>query len=194
MRLTSGRPRKLSTLLAALVAGCALVASGCGGSNSGGTAAPIESASSASAPPTTGMDGTFDVGGHKLYLRCSGQGSPTVVYLHGYGGTSDNAGSLPSLLEGERRVCVYDRANVGQSDQVDGPLTGMDSVKDLHGLLTTAKLPAPYVLLGGSWGGLIASMYAATYPDEVIGMLLLDPALPTDNELEARFLPPKDRL
>lgn len=199
MKHILGRLRQLRAVLSALVASCALLASGCGGSSSGGTAAPMESTSSAAAPSTAAIDGTFDVGGHKLYMRCSGQGSPTVIYLHGYihdpsGGGSDNAGLVPSLLEGEYRVCVYDRANVGLSDQVDGPLTGMDSVQDLHALLKAADLPAPFVLYGGSWGGLIASMYAATYPDEVSGMVLLDPPLPTDNKLEARFLPPGDRL
>jgi pimeloyl-ACP methyl ester carboxylesterase len=140
----------------------------------------------------------YDVGGHELYLHCEGTGSPTVVYLHGFifnssGGGSTNAGELPTLLGDEHQVCVYDRANVGQSDQVPGPLTGKDSVEDLHALMGAADLPRPVMLLGASWGGLLASMYAATYPDDVAGMVLLDPQLPTGNELD-RFLPPEQRL
>jgi hypothetical protein len=73
------------------------------------------------------IDGSFDVGGHKLYMRCQGTGSPTVVYLHGYihdpsGGGSASAGTIPDLLATRNRVCVYDRANVGRSEPVAGPL------------------------------------------------------------------------
>jgi len=141
----------------------------------------------------------FDVGGHQLYMRCSGRGSPTVVYLHGYihdafGGGSQNAGTIPSLLEAKHQVCVYDRANVGRSDAVEGPLTGEDSVEDLHALLRAASIPPPYLLLGASWGGTTSLIYAATHPSDVAGMVLLDPPLPTGNELDKRFLPPEDRL
>ena len=63
----------------------------------------------------------------------------------------------------------------------------MDSVADLHALLRAGGIEGPYVLVGASFGGLLAYMYAATYPDDVAGMLLLDGNLPTDPELEAAF-------
>ena len=145
-----------------------------------------------SAPPTeTGsvstlaatVDGTFDVGGHELYIRCTGSGSPTVVYLHGYifdpsGGGSENAGEIPGLLEDQHEVCVYDRANVGKSDTVEGPLTASSSVEDLDALLDAAGIEGPYLLIGASFGGLLAYTYAATHPDDVVAMVLLDPSLP----------------
>jgi pimeloyl-ACP methyl ester carboxylesterase len=49
-------------------------------------------------------------------------------------------------------------------------------VADLHALLTTAAIPAPYVLAGHSFGGLVARLYAATYPDDVVGLVLVDAA------------------
>lgn len=127
----------------------------------------------------------FDVGEHRLYLRCTGTGLPTVVYLHGYifdpgGGGSANAGAFPGLLEPSHRVCVYDRVNVGLSDPSPGPLTGATSVEDLHALLEVAGIKGPLVLVGASYGGLIAYMYAATYPQEVVGMVLLDAVLPDE--------------
>ena len=74
-----------------------------------------------------------------------------------------------------------------------GPLTGQSSVKDLHRLLAAAKVPGPYVLLGASYGGLIADMYAAAYPDDIRGMVLLDPVLP--GELRAdRLLRADERI
>jgi pimeloyl-ACP methyl ester carboxylesterase len=147
-----------------------------------GTSSETASASATPASEPT-IDGSFDVGGHELYIRCIGSGSPTIVYLHGYifdpaGGGSQNAGRVPDLLADSYQVCVYDRANVGRSDSVEGPLTGRSSIRDLDALLDAANVDGPYVLVGGSFGGLLAYMYAATYPKEVVGLVLLDPNLP----------------
>jgi pimeloyl-ACP methyl ester carboxylesterase len=154
----------------------------------------VSSSAGSSAPPTGGgqlsaptVDDTFDVGGHELYMRCTGTGSPTIVYLHGYifdpsGGGSQNAGDVPALLDDRFHVCIYDRANVGLSDTVEGPLTGRTSIRDLEALLEAAGVEGPYVLVGGSFGGLLAYMYAVTHPRDVVGMVLLDPNLPGYHE------------
>ena len=151
----------------------------------------------ASAGPT-GLEGVFDVGGHKLYLRCEGRGAPTVVYLHGLivtRGGSQNSGLIPGYLRDQAQVCIYDRANVGFSDPLPGPLTGKDAVHDLHRLLDAAHVRGPYVLLAGSFGGLVAVMYAATYPRDVAGMVLNDASLPEDVvAVDERFVPERQRL
>ncbi len=193
MNTTSERLPAFAGMSAAILI-CALAVSSCG------TAAPNNKASStASTSPGSTIDDSFDVGGHKLHLQCQGSGSPTVVYLHGFisdpsGGGAQNSGDIPGLLAEHRRVCIYDRANVGLSDSVDGPLTGKDSVHDLRALLAAAKVPGPYVLLGASFGGLIADMYASTYPDDVVGMVLLDASLPQDTNIDDRFVPKAERL
>ena len=79
---------------------------------------------------------------------------------------------------------------MGRSDRVSGRHTGADSVNDLHALLETAGVPGPYLLVGFSFGGLLAIMYGATYPDQVMGMVSLDGSLPTDDEVDQ--LIPKD--
>ncbi len=145
-------------------------------------------------PGRPALEGRFDVGGHKLYMECWGKGSPTVVYLHGSvkergEDGHERAARLPALLDDRRRVCVYDRANVGRSDSVRGPLTGKDSVRDLHALLAAARVRPPYVLLGASLGGAIADIYAARYPKDVAGMILLDSTLPDYLEMYRRFFP-----
>lgn len=69
------------------------------------------------------------------------------------------------------------------------------AVADLHRLLAAAHVPGPYLLLGSSFGGLIAVMYAGTYPEDVAGMVLLDATLPTDLvKIDDRFLPKEARL
>ena len=151
----------------------------------------------AKAKPGRPVEGRFDVGGYKLYLRCEGSGSPAIVYLHGaidngQGGAS-SASAVPLIVSEKHRICVYDRANLGSSDKVPGPIGGKQLVTDLHRLLRKAGVKPPYVLLGASFGGLVAYAYAGTYPSEVKGMLLLDASFPTELKLEPLW-PEKDRL
>jgi len=177
-----------------------VLAAGCGG---GSDPAPERAGVPpiATSPPTVPTDRDpattdrmLDVGGHELFIACLGTGSPTVIYLHGMGGTGVGGTDIAKRLGGDTRVCTYDRPNgLGISEMRDGPLTGEDSVADLHGLLEAAGVPGPYVLLGASHGGLIAGMYAGTYPDDVVGMVLLDSPLPDTFDYEGRYLP-KDSL
>jgi pimeloyl-ACP methyl ester carboxylesterase len=131
-------------------------------------------------------------------LRCEGTGSPTVVYLHGHSqqpgdASGDGAGLIPSLVSDKgHRFCGYDRANTGNSDKVPGPLDGKTTVAALHRLLQAAQVEPPYVLLGASFGGLFAYMYAVTYPKDVAGMVLLDASFPEELDLE-KYFPPDER-
>ena len=175
-------------LIAILVLGV-LVAS-CSGAGDTDDRATTRSPATTQAAAAGTIDGLFDVGGHQLYLACQGSGSPTLVYLHGLGDDSEGAASIYAPLTDRARVCVYDRANVGKSGSEPGRHTGADSVRELHALLDAAAVRGPYLLVGWSFGGLLATMYAGTYPDQVMGMLLLDSTLPTNDELQA--LVPKD--
>jgi pimeloyl-ACP methyl ester carboxylesterase len=140
----------------------------------------------------TSVEGSFDVGGHKLYLSCRGSGAPTIVYLHGMGGDRSIADAILAAFTDRVRACGYDRTNVGQSDAVPGRHTGADSVRELHALLAAAAIPGPYLLLGASFGGLLATMYAASYRGEVVGMVLLDATLPSLDEIH-RLIPKQER-
>ena len=152
------------------------------------------------APTPKVLEGTFDVGDHELAMRCEGSGSPTVVYLHGLSHTEDaaeanaaSAASLPESIARKHRFCAYDRANVGQSGDVDGPLSATSSTRDLQRLLTVAKVEPPYVLVGASFGGLVAEVFASENPSDVTGMLLLDAGFPDELDLET-FFPEDERL
>ena len=168
------------TLLAVLLAGCS---SGPGGGATSPAATP-----GTTSTPSSGADinDRYDVGGNELDITCSGTGTPTVVYLHGLGGDgSDVNEAIRSRLAGRVRLCTYDRVNVGRSDHQSGRHSGADSVRDLHALLAAAEVQGPYLLLGFSFGGLLAAMYAGTYPEDVMGILMLDASLPTDDEVDA---------
>ena len=145
--------------------------------------------------------GLVDIGGgRKIYLECRGTGSPTVVLISGTRGAHDDWTDLidpknptGATKPGESavfpqvskftRVCAYDRPGTTRNDNtvtdstpVRQPTTAQQGVADLHALLTAAKEPRPYVLVGHSWGGLIARLFASTYPDEVSGLVLVDAA------------------
>ena len=122
------------------------------------------------------LSGQFDVGGRTLFLSCSGTGSPTVILEAGYGDSGGLWAPVQNGVAPRTRVCSYDRPNVsaGASDPAATPRTAEDQVVDLHALLAAAEVPGPYILGAHSYGGLISRLYAATYPDEVVGMVLVD--------------------
>lgn len=144
------------------------------------------------------IEGKFDVGGLELYMRCEGTGSPTIVYLHGHIRVSTISGAWNSRpiqrqMKETHRFCAYDRRNVGLSDDVEGYWTGRTAAEDLHTLLDVAGVAPPYVLLGASFGGVLSHIYAGMYPDEVVGMVLLDASVPNEIELDG-LLDPEYRL
>lgn len=142
--------------------------------------------------------GLVDIGGgRRLWLECRGSGGPTVILEAGYRSPAsvwtddllqpDPAPSPKMVFEGVSRftrVCAYERPGVAavldghlvpsRSDPVPMPRTAESVVSDLHALLRAAGVPGPYVLVGHSFGGLLVRLYAATYPDEVVGMVLVD--------------------
>ncbi len=97
------------------------------------------------------------------------------------------------MVAPKRRFCAYDRANVGRSGEVDGPLSGKSSSRDLDTLLVAAHVEPPYVLLRALFGGLVAEVYAAENPTKVAAMLLFDAGFPDELDLE-KFFAKDDRL
>lgn len=120
----------------------------------------------------------YDVGGHRLHLDCLGHGSPTVVLSNGLGGVSASWARITAPVSATTRVCAYDRAGQGWSDEAASPRDGVESAEDLHTLLARAGENGPYVLVGHSTGGTYAMTYAARYPEQVAGLVLLDSSSP----------------
>src|SRR3954471_1255985 len=120
-----------------------------------------------------------DVGGHRLYIECTGSGSPTVVLQSGLGASSADWARIARVVAGSTRVCAYDRAGHGRSDDVPSAQDGLALAADLQTLLDRAGVAKPYVLVGHSSGGPYVRTFAAQHPDEVAGMVLID-AQPAD--------------
>ena len=116
-----------------------------------------------------------DVGGRRLYLNCTGSGSPTVVLVSGLGETSAYwQGWIQPRVAKDTTVCAYDRAGQGWSDAPASPQDGAAVATDLHTMLENAHVRGPYVVAAHSTGGVYARIFAAHYPDQVAGMVLLD--------------------
>jgi pimeloyl-ACP methyl ester carboxylesterase len=123
---------------------------------------------------------SIDVGGHSMHLHCTGTGSPTVVLQPGAGEMSSNMGWIAPRIAADTRVCVYDRPGRGWSEAVSTPQDASQIATDLHTLLQRGNVPGPYVLAGHSFGGLYVLTYAARYPDDVAGMVIVDTAAPRE--------------
>jgi pimeloyl-ACP methyl ester carboxylesterase len=116
-----------------------------------------------------------DIGGFRLHLNCIGQGTTTVVMDAGAGAPSITWGLVPNEIANFTRVCTYDRAGLGWSDpNLRTPRTSQQSVDELHTLLTKAGIKPPYILVGHSLGGANMRLYASQYPEDVVGLVLVD--------------------
>ena len=166
-------------LVLALLASLGLVA--CGSS-------PVPAPS----PSPTLEGGRADVGGYELAYECRGQEEPTVILEAGLGaaGTEEFFGFLDQIA-GTTRVCTYDRAGTGVSDErpAGEHVTATLMAEELHRLLEALEVPLPVVLVGHSYGGMPVRAFEGTYPNDVAGIALIDvssePEVPVYERLDA---------
>ena len=132
-----------------------------------------------------------DVGGYRLHLYCTGEGSPTVILEAGGGNPWLSWYKVQPLVAQFTRVCAYDRAGLGWSDPSPKPRTATVIAEELHTLLHNAGVNGPFVLVGHSLGGMDARMFANHYASEVAGIVLVDSSHPDQDE---RFPPEAKKL
>ena len=124
-------------------------------------------------PPPGRMIG---VNGRQVYVRCAGEGSPTVILQAGH--ISLTWMSVFSKISELTRVCTYDRPGYGWSEPASSPRTAETMVQELRMLLQAADIKPPYVLVGHSFGGLLMQLYATRFPDDFEGIVLVDSSHP----------------
>ena len=141
------------------------------------------------------LEEMVDVGGYRLYVNCSGkslQGSPTVIMDAGGFDSSATWSRVQPEIAKFTRVCGYDRAGLGKSERRPDPsYPSQEVVKDLHNLLVNANIAAPYVLVGHSFGGMNVRLYASQYPEEVVGMVLVDSVHEDEMDRWVAMMPPE---
>ena len=123
----------------------------------------------------------IDVGGFKMHIYCTGEGSPTIILDHVGGGSSVDWALIQPKLAEHTRVCAYDRTGYGWSEYNPAPRTLDQQVNELHTLLVNANEKGPYILVGHSYGARVARVYTAKYPQDVVGMALMDPGVLYDD-------------
>jgi hypothetical protein len=184
--VTRAAPDELITLArrAAAVAAVVALVAGCGGGDDAASSSDGTTTRRSTITPSASkqLDRVVKVDGDRgLYVRCTGTGSPTVIMEGGDEDTSDSYAFAEPTVSKVTRTCVYDRANLGQSDPAPGPRGLSDLVGDLERLVQVAKIPPPYVLVGTSGGGYITAGYAEANPQQIAGLVFIDTAAPFRN-------------
>ena len=164
------RPRSLGLAL------LSVVTAACGGG------APASTAPSPSTSASTELVADVDVGGRTMHLVCVGPtdtGEPTILLEAGGGGDYLTWAEILPVMQSTHRLCAYDRAGLGQSEPpAEASRTAADQVADLRALLDAAGVSGPFVIGSHSNGATVATLYTQAYPDEVVGLLFVDPRGP----------------
>jgi pimeloyl-ACP methyl ester carboxylesterase len=126
-----------------------------------------------------GLGRMVDVGnGRRMYVSDMGRemrDGPTVIFESGIAATSQNWLRVQEVVAAYARAVSYDRSGLGWSSPSDSERTPSNIARELRDMLRHAKIPGPYVLVGHSFGGLVVQRYAAEYPEDVLGVILVDP-------------------
>ncbi len=113
--------------------------------------------------------------GCRLYVFEDGTGEATVLFESGIGATHLNWRGVQDPVSTVAHTITYDRAGLGWSSPCRTPRTPGNVAAELHQMLETAGFQPPYILVGHSFGGLVMRRFALLYPDEVAGVVLVDP-------------------
>ena len=130
-----------------------------------------------------------DVGGHNLNLLIGGQGSPAVIFEGGFGAGIASWSTVQKDVATFAQTVSYDRAGLSQSEPGPKPRSAKQIGTELKAALLKAGVKPPYVLVGHSFGGVYARVFADMYPKDVIGMVLIDPSQEAFNDWAKTNLP-----
>ncbi|BFH68689.1 alpha/beta fold hydrolase [Paenibacillus dendritiformis] len=122
------------------------------------------------------MESFHTVNNIRLYSKASGKGGMGVIFISGLGDSSETWNEIQHRISPAASTLSYDRAGTGRSEAVPVPRTCLDLAVELYGLLLAQDMEPPYVLVGHSFGGLVARLYASLYPHTVSGIVLVDAA------------------
>jgi len=151
---------------------------------------PPEPAAETFVPYASTEDSVKLPDGRMLNFVCMGQGSPTVILTPAMGMMMARAwgGVQPRLAE-VTRVCAWDRPGFGLSDGANWKQTAEATTRDLETALGSGNLPGPYVMVGHSLGSIESMLFADGHRDQVVGMVLIDPAFPDQQAVLKRAAP-----
>jgi pimeloyl-ACP methyl ester carboxylesterase len=127
--------------------------------------------------------------GRTIHLVCMGRGSPVVILTAGGSGWSVNWAKVQPAIAAKTRVCSWDPAGLGLSSPSSQPQTSDNLTSDLQAALKARGIDGPYVMVGHSLGAYPSLLFADRQPSRVVGMVLVDPALPDQAAIFDRITP-----
>ena len=127
----------------------------------------------------------YTVNGHQMHMICTGEGSPAVILVSGAIAESLWWTRVQNQLAEHTQVCAYDRPGMGWSEPAAGERDALTMTAELHTLLETAGIPAPYMIVGHSFGGILTRIYAQQYPGDVAGIVLVDSQFVTPKQFSS---------
>jgi len=183
------RSRPLGLVILAVVLAACGGAPGASSEPSTPTIAPSPNGS-----PSTELVADVDVGGRTMHLVCVGPtdtGEPTILLEAGGGMDYGSWSQVLTGMQAKHRLCAYDRLGLGASSQPkEASRTGADQAADLHALLAAAGVKGPFVVGAHSFGAIIATLFTQAYPDDVVGIVFVDPQAPRQSAAFLKALPP----
>tara|TARA_B100001996_G_scaffold37239_1_gene27508 strand:- start:957 stop:1859 length:903 start_codon:yes stop_codon:yes gene_type:complete len=120
----------------------------------------------------------INIGFQTMYVDCLGENKPTIIVDVGIAASSASWYKIAKELSKNTRICLYDRAGYGWSDSGRGERTTATIVHELKLLVKRAEIPGPYIIVGHSFGGFTARYFAAKFPEDVAGLVLVDSSHP----------------
>lgn len=111
----------------------------------------------------------------KIYLVEKGAGGPTVLFESGISATNLNWSHIQESVARFTGTASYDRCGLGWSTPSRTARTPGNIAIELHDMLHAAQIKGPFILVGHSFGGLVARRFAQLYPEDVLSVLLIDP-------------------
>ena len=113
--------------------------------------------------------------GANVYLFEQGSGGPTVLFEAGFAATSLNWRQIQQSVSCFTATASYDRCGLGWSTPSPTVRTPANIAAELRELLQRAGIKPPFVLVGHSFGGFVMRRFALLYPEDVAGVVLIDP-------------------
>ncbi|MGM0446106.1 MAG: alpha/beta fold hydrolase [Bacillota bacterium] len=119
----------------------------------------------------------FNINNKKIYCKYNNNHhSPTVIFEAGLADNSKTFKNIQSEISKCFSTLSYDRAGLGKSKGDIKTRSGLELVSDFNMLLKKAPVGPPYILVSHSFGTLISRLFASIYPNQIVGMLLIDPS------------------
>lgn len=134
-----------------------------------------------------------DIDGKQQRIFTKGEGRPAVLFVTGLGTDLRDFYKIQVEIAKTTGTLSYDRAGLGRSEALDNARSIDNMARELHEILRKENIPPPYLLVGHSFGGYILRLFTEYYPQQVAGLVFIDPSSEGFREARRASRGPKER-